>query len=113
MRKNMKYGTEHPNKIDTISNKDGKVILSIIQADVINDDNLMLLQAKLNNYLAYILDGQLDKEFPKYRGFAAKIEIHFQFEPQGIVLEFLSKATASCAEEGIKLTYEVGISNIA
>ena len=109
----MKYGTEHPSKIDTISNKDDKVILSIIQADEINDDNLMLLQEKLNNYLAYILDGQLDKDFPKYRGFAAKIEIYFQLEPQGIVLVFLKNAPALCAEEGVKLTYEVGISNIA
>ena len=68
----MKYGTEHPNKIDTIATKDEKVILSIIQADAIDDDNLIQLQEKINNYLAYILDGQLDNDFPKYRGLSAK-----------------------------------------
>ena len=39
------------------------------------------LQAKLNAYLAYVSDGQLDKEYPQLRGKPIRFRLHYEFEP--------------------------------
>jgi len=104
----MKFGTCHPGKIDIISERDGKLFLFLVQADDVDESNISQFQEKLNNYLAFILDGQLDTEFPKYQMQPARIEINFRFEPTGIAREFLDIVTIKCLEEDVILTYTVG-----
>jgi len=104
----MKFGTCHPEKIDIISERDGKLFLFLVQSDDVNESNIFQFQEKLNNYLAFILDGQLDSDYPKYRMQPARIEVDFQFEPKGIALEILDKVTKKCLEEDVILTYTVG-----
>jgi hypothetical protein len=107
-REKKKFGTYHSEKIDFISERDGKLFLFLVQADDVDESNIFQFQEKLNNYLAFILDGQLDSDFPKYRMQPARIEINFQFEPKGIAREFLDKVTKKCLEENVVLTYTVG-----
>jgi len=105
----MKYGTSHPGKIDIIGVKGDKVVVSLIQADEVDENNIFALQEKLNNYLAFILDGQLDEEFPQYRGKSAIIEVTFKFEPKGVAKDFIEKATQLCLNEGVKLVCKIGV----
>jgi hypothetical protein len=39
------------------------------------------LQAKLNSYLTYALDGQLDEDYPHLRGKPIRFRLHYEFEP--------------------------------
>lgn len=61
----LNYGTDHPDKIDIISENNGTCYLWIAQSQLLEEETLFLLQDKINNYLTFILDGQLAEVFPE------------------------------------------------
>lgn len=105
----MEYGTSHPDKIDVIGLKEGKVVLTIIQSEMIDDQNILLFQEKLNNYLDFILGGQLDDEYLNYKSLPVVLEIILQHEPSEMFLEFLNNVIRICLEEGIRLKWRIEI----
>ena len=45
-----KYGTDYPDKVDLIAEKDGACYLYVVQSDEMDDEKTLALQDKLNNY---------------------------------------------------------------
>ena len=87
----MKYGINFQNKIDVCAINEGVCILSIIQYELIDDSNIELLQSKLNHYLSYILDGQLEQDEPKKSALPKQIELIVGHEPTNSLTSFIDQ----------------------
>jgi hypothetical protein len=76
---------EAHDQIDLISlDKSGEtVVLSRVATRPWGDRGELLpeLQAKLNTYLTYALDGQLLEHYPQVRGKRIRFRLHYLFEP--------------------------------
>jgi len=102
-----KYGTDHPDKVDLITEKDGVCYLYIVQSDALDGEKTLALQQKLNNYLSFILDGQLEKEFPERAKLKKIVRIDLQYMPTGVAAEFLMKVKPVFEAEGVGFEYTV------
>ena len=98
----MKYGINFQNQIDICSINDGTCVLSIIQSEVIDDTNIELLQNKLNHYLCYILDGQLEEEEPNKYALPKRIELIIGHVPTDTLTGFIEQLTPILEAENIK-----------
>ena len=104
-----KYGAEFPKTIDLLTSKDDVCILYIVQGMDLDDELTLKLQEKINNYLTYISEGQLEEENPDMVNMAKKIQINLQYEPEGIAAEFLEKVRPYIEAEGIEFQIQVGL----
>src|SRR5258708_40148109 len=80
--------------IDFVSEKDGRVTLSV--ADHLTWDeegaHLVQLQDKLNRYCDFINSGELADKFPKLADARPLIRVHFVHAPSSAAERFLSLA---------------------
>jgi len=104
-----KNGARHPEVIDFLTHKDNVCSLYIVQSEPLTDELTLKLQEKINNYLTYALDGQLDEQYPDLRNMKLRIQIDINDEPEGIAAEFLEKVRPIIEEEGIEFKIQVGI----
>ena len=102
------YGVEFPNIIDFISHNEGVCNLHIVQFEKLTDELLLKLQDKLNHYLAYALDGQLQDDFPDLPKMEICIHLWLAHEPDDETLKFLDKVAYSCSIEGVEFVTEMG-----
>ncbi len=102
------YGVEFPNIIDFISHNEGVCNLHIVQFELLTDELLLKLQDKLNHYLGYALDGQLEAEFPDLPKMQIRIQLWLAHEPDNDALRFLDKVAYTCSIEGVELVTEMG-----
>ncbi len=97
-------------KIDIISTaQDGKVILTIsdhLPWDKSNE-HLLLLQNKINSYLAYIETGQIFEDYPNAQYNNLVIRISMQYEPDDIALRFLNLCHKTIRKSGFELSWQV------
>ena len=70
-----------------------------------NKDHLLLLQARINSYLAFIESGKLTAQFRQASGKPVVIDIACRNEPAGEGVEFLKKAKAIVENAGFSLTW--------
>ncbi len=93
--------------IDFVSEKDGRVTLSV--ADHLTWDeegaHLVQLQDKLNRYCDFINSGELADKFPKLADARPLIRVHFVHAPSSAAERFLALAADSIREEGIDFAY--------
>ena len=97
----MKYGINFHNQIDISSINDGICVLSIIQKEVIDVTNIELLQNKLNHYLCYILDGQLEEEEPHKYALPKRIELIIGHTQTDTLSSFLDQLVPILTAESI------------
>jgi hypothetical protein len=96
---------DQPDVVDfvTVDDVTGAVVLSI--SDHLPwhgiDEHLLKLQAKLNHYLAYCLDGQLHRDHPELAECRVEIRHVHKFSPDEAGKGFLAKGTAALEAEGI------------
>ncbi len=88
--------------------EDGVCYLSIIQARELNPETTLLLQDKIDHYLAYVLDGQMALEEPRKALLPKVIRLHLQQPAQGVAEEFLAALPAHLEEEGIGFEVHIG-----
>jgi hypothetical protein len=106
------YGTDYPDKVDLIAEKDGACYLYVVQSDELDDEKTLALQDKLNNYLSFILDGQLKEEYPDKALLRKVVRIEFQYLPTGIAAEFLERVRPVFEAAGVRFEYSAsGVSN--
>ena len=103
-----KSGAEYPDVIDYLTEKDGVCSLYIVQSMPLDDELTLKLQEKINNYLAFALDGQLDKEYPGMAGMKLQIQIELQHPPEGVAVDFLEKVAPYIEAEGIGFDVRIG-----
>ena len=103
-----KYGAQHPELIDFLTQKDDVCSLYIVQSDPLDDELTLKLQEKINNYLAYALDGQLAEEYPDMANMKLSIEIEIQHQPEGVAAEFLDRVRPVIEAEGLEFHIRIG-----
>ena len=97
--------------VDIISTKkdEGTVVLTISDhldwAD--STSHQLLIQKKLNTYLAFIENGELLERYPTATGLAVEIRIVFQHRPDRSAEVFLMKAKQIIESAGFKLHTEI------
>jgi len=72
-------------------------------------EHQLVLQKKLNAYLAFIESQKLFRRFPKARGKRVEIRVVFQFPPDPGGEQFLSRANDTIRSAGFHFSYEVGL----
>ena len=86
---------------------DGKAIqLWIVQDEPWSgsEDQVVSLQDKINNYLSFALDGQLQESYPDAAGRSWRIVVHCQSgPPDSTTAEFLSRVSDAVADCGGEL----------
>ena len=100
------------NKIDMISTDpaSGYVLLHLLVEgpwDSIGD-RVEWIRRRLNAYGAFVVTGQL-AENEKYRGFAPKILLHFEFAPPFPLLMMLTDMRQFLISESIEMGVTVGL----
>ena len=68
------------------------------------DTHLLLLQEKINSYLAFIESGEIFDSYPKAKGRSVVIDIVFQHEVDPEGRNFIEMATEIVANAGFRLT---------
>jgi hypothetical protein len=63
----------------------------------------MLLQTKLNRYLAFVESGEMLERYPDGKGLPVRLKVVFKFKPDAGGLEFLSKAKQIVEAAGFTL----------
>jgi hypothetical protein len=67
-------------------------------------DRLPLLQAKLNTYLSFILNGQMKQTYPASAGKLLRLELHCQIPPDPELTAFLEQLKGSLKPYHIPLS---------
>ena len=102
---------EEEGVVDAISVErvSGTVVLTIsdhLEWDEANEHHL-LLQKKINRYLAFVESGELLEEYPNAKGRSVRIDVVCRYEPSGIGREFLSRAETTISEAGFAFAWRV------
>jgi uncharacterized protein DUF6572 len=102
---------EHLDVVDIISTEknSGHVILTISDhldwSDTVQHQ--MVLQEKINKYLAFLESGEILKRYPDAKGRPIVVKIVFKFSPDTKGYEFLVKARAVVESAGFNFRYQV------
>ncbi|MFN4121526.1 DUF6572 domain-containing protein [Acidovorax sp.] len=91
---------EQHSSIDAIGidRASGKVHLTVSDHLPWDGEHLVVLQAKLNTYLAFLESGEVYVSYPNAKGRDFVIDVLVRYRPDAAALEFLVKA--QCAVEG-------------
>jgi hypothetical protein len=101
---------DQPKVIDFISrNKKDEIVLTI--SDHLDWDDtqahLVILQDKINSYLAFLESGEIYEKYPDAKGRRQRIEITFKYAPNQLAYSFLTKATPIIEEAGFSFGFKV------
>ncbi len=99
--------------IDSIDvhNPTGDLVLSIFhERPWEEDDHLLLLQSKINTYLAFVCDGQLASDCPEHADRNVRVQIAYKFEPGHEGVQFVEQAKAVLSKHGVSLSVVNGTS---
>lgn len=99
---------EQTNKVDVISiNPDTEAVVMTISDHLDWSDkasHLLLLQEKINSYLAFVESGEIFVSYPKAKGRPIVIDVVFQHDIDAEGLDFLNLATEVVRGAGFQLT---------
>ncbi|WP_105253559.1 DUF6572 domain-containing protein [Pseudoalteromonas sp. T1lg75] len=98
--------------IDSVIHGNGYEDLVLVITDHLDwsapQEHLLVLQQKLNTYIAFVESGQIFSDFPECDGDAISILIACQFEPSGAAIQFFEKAHLFLKQKlNIKLSYAI------
>lgn len=102
---------EQENVIDIIAVNEEKKYISLIISDHLEwdeeNEKLLLLQNKINSYLAYIETGQIYEQYPDSKGLDFHIVLTCMYEPSSEGLKFLRLVTPIVEEAGFYFEWSV------
>jgi hypothetical protein len=99
---------EDKNKIDSIStNKENEVVLTISDHLKWDDNNehLLILQEKINSYLDFLENGQIDESYSSAVDKKIMIQIVFKYLPSKTGEEFLEKVDELIKRNGYDFNF--------
>lgn len=71
-------------------------------------DHFVLLQEKINSYLAYLEGKQYEEQYPEEEIVMAVIEIHFKYDIPESCEKFLNTVQNQVGQYGIKIEAHIG-----
>jgi hypothetical protein len=102
-------GLEHPGVLDALAHdtRADKVVLAIYAMHPWTGEDFQLyqLQEKLNAYVSFVLDGELQENFPDLAGKSVEIQLRTLHDPDAKVLEFISRIREQLALQ--QITFEI------
>jgi hypothetical protein len=101
---------DHAGVVDIFSRaKNGDCVLTISDHLEWGDDGsrLLVLQEKLNRYLAFIESGELLEKFPDTQGSRVIIQVYFMHAPNHDGLKFLGLAQKAIENAGFGFEYKM------
>ncbi len=102
-------GLEHPGVLDALAHdaRTDKVVLAMYEVRPWTGEELQLfqLQEKLNAYVSFILDGELQESFPDLATKSVEIQLRTLHDPDAKALEFISRAREQLALQ--QITFEI------
>ena len=90
----------------SLSTQDDTVILTITDHLEWNNEHLLLLQEKINTYLAFVESGELLEAYPKAEKKDVVIEVVYSLEPNTEARDFLENVSGVLAGAGIRFEYK-------
>jgi len=100
-------GVENPRVIDlvTYDPKSGEYVLIMIEERKWDGsaDRVLQLQAKVNNYLSFALDGQMARQYPDSVGKPLRLQLDCVAEPDANSAQFIELVREKLKTEGIRL----------
>jgi hypothetical protein len=102
-------GLEHPGVLDALAHdtRADKVVLAMYEVRPWTGKEVQLfqLQEKLNAYVSFILDGELQESFPDLASKSVEIQLRTLQDPDAKALEFISRAREQLALQ--QITFEI------
>lgn len=99
---------EDQNTIDAIGvDQDGVVVLTISDHLDWDNEHLLLLQEKINRYLAFLESGEISQAYPDSKGREFKINVVCKYELSPAAKEFMSRCTEIINQAGFGFGHEV------
>jgi uncharacterized protein DUF6572 len=102
-------GLEHPGVLDALAHdtRADKVVLAMYEGRPWTGEELQLfqLQEKLNAYVSFILDGELQESFPDLASKSVEIQLRTLHDPDAKALEFISRVREQLALQ--QITFEI------
>jgi hypothetical protein len=102
-------GLEHPGVLDALAHdtRADKVVLAMYEMRPWTGEEVQLLQLqeKLNAYVSFILDGELQESFPDLASKSVEIQLRTLQDPDAKALEFISRAREQLALQ--QITFEI------
>jgi hypothetical protein len=102
-------GLEHPGVLDALAHdaRSDKVMLAMYEVRPWTGEEFQLfqLQEKLNAYVSFILDGELQESFPDLAAKSVEIQLRTLHDPDARALEFISRAREQLALQ--QITFEI------
>jgi hypothetical protein len=100
---------EQPEKVDFISIKSStnEVILTIsdhLHWDTINE-HFLILQEKINHYLAFVESGEILSAYPAAMGRSVVIDLVYKYPPDPQASDFLTKVEKFIHDAGFRFTH--------
>jgi hypothetical protein len=89
--------------------KSGAIVVTLIDEMNWNNENdhLMLLQEKINNYLSFVESGEIQTSYPSSVNKKVDINVVMQYEPSKNGITFLDKVKEIVLNAGIGFEYGV------
>jgi hypothetical protein len=72
------------------------------------NEHLLILQEKLNTYMAFIESGELVKQYPQAAGRRVRIDVCCKFSPSSEGARFLTRVRAIFEGADVALSWRVG-----
>jgi len=102
-------GLEHPGVLDALAHdtRADKVVLAMYEVRPWTGEEFQLfqLQEKLNSYVSFILDGELQENFPDFATKSVEIQLRTAHDPDAKALEFISRVREQLALQ--QITFEI------
>jgi hypothetical protein len=102
-------GLEHPGVLDALAHdtRADKVVLAMYEVRPWTGEAFQLfqLQEKLNAYVSFVLDGELQENFPDLAAKSIEIQLRTLHDPDARTLEFISRAREQLALQ--QITFEI------
>ena len=102
----MQSGLDHANVIDVIAYDEKTSEVTLIMRDLREWDGsekrLFQLQEKINAYLSFALDGEMNEAYPAFVGKAIRLQLDTATQPDVRSLDFIGIVREQIAYQGIK-----------
>ncbi|CAG0995935.1 hypothetical protein MTYP_02556 [Methylophilaceae bacterium] len=101
---------EQPNVIDLITSDKENGHITLIISDGLEwgeNDHLLKLQEKLNNYLAFIKSGDLLSKYPAAQGKHIRLDLVCRFQPDDTGKQFLQLCAEAIMDAGYQFRYRI------
>ena len=110
-----KAGIEFPEVIDLVSHDPMKEKweLTIVESGVWDGSTgrLQKLQQKLNNYLKFALDGEMQRTYPESAGKPVTVRLDLYQRPDQRTLDFILRARGEMERDGVELVLDIDIAD--